>query len=218
MIVLEFTIDHIIFREALSRAPEMRIEWERTDGIDRTFVQILFWAEGGDFEAFEAGLQDDPTVGTLSHITEVNQRRLYQVSISREGLKKSTYPVLVAENIVIQELTIENGEWYFRSVFPSRLAVDRFYAYCREQGLRFKLQRMFEERTDERTNDYGLSDEQYEILVTAMEYGYFDIPRRNTLSEISNSLGISSAASSQRFRRAMKTLLEHTIYPPADES
>lgn len=217
MIVLEFTIKHVILREALTRVPDLHIEWERTDGIDRTFVQILFWAEGGDFETFEAGLRDDPTVGTLSHIADVDRRRLYQVEISREGLTKTTYPILVAEQVVIQKLTISDGLWEFRAAFPSRTAVDRFYEYCRQQGLRFELQRMFEERTDERTHDYGLTDEQYEILVTAMEHGYFDIPRRNTLSDISNSLGISSAASSQRFRRAMKALIEHTIYPP-DES
>jgi predicted DNA binding protein len=57
----------------------------------------------------------------------------------------------------------------------------------------------------------GLTDPQREALITAVENGYFDVPARATLESISEALGITSQAVSERLNRGTKTLVEATL-------
>ncbi len=54
----------------------------------------------------------------------------------------------------------------------------------------------------------GLTDAQYDALVTAYRSGYFEEPRALSLSELAEELGISPTAASGRLRRATKRLVE----------
>lgn len=47
-----------------------------------------------------------------------------------------------------------------------------------------------------------LSDKQMETLQTALECGYFEVPRGITLKELAKELGCSHQATSERLRRA----------------
>jgi predicted DNA binding protein len=50
--------------------------------------------------------------------------------------------------------------------------------------------------------DHPLTDRQREVLVAAAEQGYYDTPRGATLTEVSESLGISKATGSDVLHRA----------------
>jgi hypothetical protein len=66
---------------------------------------------------------------------------------------------------------------------------------------------------DEPSNpaDHLLTDRQGELLLTAAEQGYYDIPRRTTLTEVSESLGISKATGSDVPHRAEGKILKWFI-------
>jgi hypothetical protein len=146
MIIVEFQLDHPILKEALNRVPEMELTWERSDAIDESRVRILVWAEGGDFDVFEAAIEDDPTVATPSRVIEVGGRRLYQTELVGEGLRTSIYPLMVEEGGVIQNLTASHNGWEFRAAFPDRTSFDRFRGYCREHGIGFAFIRLYDEQ------------------------------------------------------------------------
>jgi hypothetical protein len=56
-----------------------------------------------------------------------------------------------------------------------------------------------------------LTDRQREVLLTAAEQGYYDTPRRSTLTEVSESLGISKATGSDVLHRAEGNVLKWFI-------
>ncbi|WP_117591052.1 helix-turn-helix domain-containing protein [Haloprofundus halophilus] len=213
MIVVEFTLDHPILRRALQREPGTKIVWERSDAVDGDRVRLLVWAESDEFETFERAAEEDPTVESLSVVATAGSRRLYQTELRGEGLATSIYPLVVEEGGVIHELTATHDGWQFRAEFPDRESFARCHAFCRERDVDFEFHRLFEERETASVDEYGLTDEQRETLLAAVSSGYLEIPREQSLSELADELGISGNAASERFRRAVKTLVENALSP-----
>jgi hypothetical protein len=82
----------------------------------------------------------------------------------------------------------------------------------RSVGVSFELQQVSSWKDDD--PDPGTSDltrKQREAIVTALEAGYFDVPRETTLKSIADSIDISDTAVSYRLRRGLRTVLEDSI-------
>ncbi|WP_379794095.1 helix-turn-helix domain-containing protein [Halomarina halobia] len=218
MIIVEFALDHPILRDALDRVPETTVQWERSDAVDGGRVRVLVWAEGDDLDAFEAALADDPTVAAPSRIVEIGGRRLYLTELRGEGLRASVYPLIVEEGGIIRDLTATREGWEFRVLFPTQRSLDRFFGFCSERGFRFEVHRVYEERGDGEASDYGLTAGQREVLATALEIGFLEVPRERTLADLAKRLGVSDNAASQRFRRAVKALTTATVCATPDRS
>lgn len=211
MLLVEGRLDHPVLRAALERAPAMEVTWERTDAIDDSRVRILVWAAGGDFAAFDAGVEADPTVARPCRVIPVDDRRLYQTELVGEGLRTSTYPLMVEEGVVFQELRATVDGWSFRAGFPDRDALGRLVEFCRSHGVGFEFHSIHRADADVDLPEYGLTDCQRETLVTAAERGYFRIPRECSLSELAAALGVSETAASERLRRGMARLVTRTV-------
>ena len=56
-----------------------------------------------------------------------------------------------------------------------------------------------------------LTERQHEILTIASKNGYFEIPRKITLSEFATTLHISKSALSETMRRIYKRLAENFL-------
>lgn len=215
MILVEFGLDYPILREALERAPEMEVTWKRSDQSEGGPHRILLWTEGGDFEAFEDGVEDDPTISTFSPVVKVGSQRLYKTELEEEGRRKSVYPLLVEQASILQHVTATHEGWEFRVAFPDRTAFGQFYDFCRSNDLGCDVYRFYEERGNADTPEFGLTDAQRETLVTAVDCGYLEIPRESSLADLSDHFGISETAASERFRRGVKRLVETTVYTDA---
>ena len=215
MIIVEFQLDHPVFRYTLDRVPDVRIEWEQSDAIDESRVRILVWAEGG-LEEFEAAFEADPTVTAPTLLAEVGSRRLYQAELANEALDTSLYPLLTREGGVIRDLTSAGTTWEYRLAFPNRQAVDRFFDNCRSHGIPFEIHRLYTERDAVGAANPQLTDDQREALTAAVNCGYFEVPRQCTLAGLSDRLGISDSAVSQRLRRGTKVLVERYVDDSAD--
>ncbi|MCT9096249.1 helix-turn-helix domain-containing protein [Haloarchaeobius sp. HME9146] len=192
----------------------MQLRVERFDATDEQCVRVLFWASGGDFDAFEAALAEDKTVATPSRSTEFEDGRLYQTELLGEGLRTSIYPTIVDVGGVVYEVSIEQETWRFSVGFPDHRAFEQFYEVCNRNGLTLDLHRRYEQRDIDDSSRFGLTVAQREVLEAALATGYLEIPRQSSLSELADHLGISENAASERFRRASKRLMESTIRPP----
>jgi predicted DNA binding protein len=60
-------------------------------------------------------------------------------------------------------------------------------------------------------SEVGLTAPQREALTLAVESGYYDVPADVTLDSLSELLGITSQALSERLNRGTKTLVEATL-------
>ncbi|WP_227352937.1 helix-turn-helix domain-containing protein [Haladaptatus salinisoli] len=210
MIIVEFTLDHPILRETLERVPDMELAWERSDPVEDR-IRVLLWAHGGDFDAFEDALEADPTVTTPLQVIEVGDRRLYQLELIGEGRQTSIYPILIEEGGVIHNLIATHDGWKFRVAFPDRNSFQQFYYFCHEHRITMDVDRIYEQRSDSIDSIPGLTEIQRETLVTAVDCGYFEIPRESSLAELAARLGISENAASERIRRGVNRLITEIL-------
>ncbi|WP_433630663.1 helix-turn-helix domain-containing protein [Halomicrococcus sp. NG-SE-24] len=211
MLITEFTLDHPILRQTLRSNRETTVLHERSNAVDDDRVRILFWAEGGDLDAFESALSEDPTVTEPNRVTTIDDRRLYQVELSGEGLESSVYPMLVEVGGVNHEVAATHEGWEFKTSFPDRPSLERFHDYCRNHDIDIELHRVYGQQSTGDGGEFGLTDEQRAALRTAFEAGYFEIPRDASLEELGDHLDISANAASNRLRRGTKTLLKNTV-------
>lgn len=69
-----------------------------------------------------------------------------------------------------------------------------------EMDVEFEVEHVHEEPAT--GEDHLLTGRQREVLTAAVEQGYYDMPRRATLTEVSDSLGISKSTASGILHRA----------------
>lgn len=214
MVIAEFRLDSPALRRALDRAPETTAVYEEVYEEDDS-VRFLFWAEGGDLESFEQGLEEDPTVATSLDLVSTQDRRLYRVTSSDLGYDVVTFPVWRRLDLVPLEIEGTCEGWQFRMRFPDRDALADYRDACREKDLGFELDAVY--HAQETSDDDGtkLSEPQREILVTAYESGYFEIPRDASLADVASRLDISPQSCSERIRRGVASLTESTLVDDA---
>ncbi|QFU81434.1 helix-turn-helix domain-containing protein [Natronorubrum aibiense] len=215
MLFTAFWIDYPILREALSAAPDVTITWEQSDLTEDGSHQMLVWADGDGYDAFETGLEADATVEPPSRVVEFGDRRLYQLELTPTGKRQSVYPVVLEEGSLLRRVTATHEGWHFRAVFPSEDALERFHQFLLDNDIGLELQRLYKEQDGADSTQFGLTDQQRETLVTAVDAGYLDIPRSCSLAELGEAFDISPNATSERFRRGVKALIEETVYPNA---
>lgn len=215
MRIIEFWLEHPNLGDILERTPEMEVEWIQSDVLEPgTRIRMLLWVSGGDFDAFEAALREDPNVTAPLRNVAVADRRLVQLDLVDEGAARSFYPLLVQEGIVIQSIrtTVEGCECQL--AFPDQATVTRFFDHCDRHDIPYEVHRTYEEQSAGTAPTVVLTDAQREALVTAVEIGYLNVPRDSSLQDLGRTLGISDSAASQRFRRGVKRLIEHVVELP----
>lgn len=218
MLFATLAVDYPILREALSRAPGVEVTWEQSDLTGDGDHRMLVWVDGDDdaLEAFDEGLEADPTVAPPERPIEVDDRLFYQIELSAEGRRESVYPLVIEEGTVLREVTATHEGWRFRAAFPGEESLDRFHEFFVDHDVEVTLRRLYDERASPSGSpsrvQIGVTDKQREALVAAVDAGYLDIPRTCSLAELGERLEISSNATSERFRRGAKTLIENTVY------
>lgn len=212
MILAEFTVDHPILRKPLTAVPGIEVEWEQTfehaDGQKR----MLCWVTNADFGAFEAAVGRDPGTTNPRVMIDLGDRRLYRIDYTDVGHRTDLYPIIVEAGGVLQTVVGTNDGWLLRVQIPSRKVLEGIFQFCRDNDIDFALRRIYEETTWTGENGPTLTEGQRETLIEAVDCGYLEIPRDCSLADLGEHLGISESAASERFRRAVKNLVEQTVY------
>lgn len=213
MIIAEYTLDHPALRQTLRRVPGVELTWEDSyTGPDGRMLMIA-WIRCEDFDAFDSAIATDPTVDGPRVLAEADSRRLYRVELVGEGATTSIMPVVVAVGGVQQAVVGTSDGWRNRTRFPSRDAFRQVYQFCLDNEISFEFHRIYERSRLFSPDSPALSDLQRATLIEAVDSGYLDIPRKSSLEELGERLGVSRSATSERFRRGVKNLIEETIYP-----
>ena len=211
MIIVEGDFEYPLLLDALERAPGMEIEWIRTASPDEEPI-TLFWARGGDFERFVAGLEADPTV-TPNRSIQVGDDRLYQATIVGRGIETDLYPTIVEVGGMVMSATATHEGWHARVAFPDQEGLDRYFEKSAELDIDVEIRRLTDLEDGEPGSDFGLTDVQRETLLAALEAGFFDVPRESSLEDLADYLGISEQSASERLRRGTESLIRHALAP-----
>ena len=170
---------------------------------------VFIWAWGGDFDAFEQALPQDPTVKGYELIEDDGDRRFYEVVLD-DGPALIDPAMLHSETSASQLRMVTTGHGaIIEERLPDRDALSEYIRLCREHGYGVELLRAYP--ADDDHGRYDLSEKQAEALQAALEAGYFESPRQTDLGTLAERFDISEQALSERLRRGVAAVLEATV-------
>ena len=202
---VRFRLDHPIFRETLRRVPETELHWVRNVPREAG-SKLLVWVDTGDIDAFRDAVAADDTIGEIVRTVDVAGRYLCEVELSEVGSDVDLYTVLLETGSVVQDATVTRDGWDCHFGFADQQALTSFFDAARDFGIEYRIDRVYEPRDGDGMAD-ELTDAQREAVRTAMDIGYFAVPRENGLQELGSELGISDSAASERLRRGIRSLI-----------
>ena len=209
-VIAELTIpaDGFDLGRITTAAESVYIELERVVPVSGEAMPF-FWASGTNFATFERNVRDQDIVESLNAIARTDEKVLYHVEWS--DTVHSLTGILQGSNATILEAH-GNDPWLFRLRFHDHRGLRDFHNRCMEDGIEFRVERIYTlEEEQDAAHTFNLTTEQQTALVSAVERGYFEVPRGVTLTEIAEDLGISQQAASERVRRGANTVLRAVL-------
>lgn len=199
----------------LTTVPDLRVEFEAVVPVGTGQVATLF-VTGADPEGVRKTFGADPDVETV----EVLGRGPEGLVV---GFVWDCGDTPVVDAIELGDGTclygVGSGDgWRFRLRFPTRERLVTCYRGCRERGVELRVKRI-RNATVTAAGGAQLTAAQEETLRTALETGFFDVPRQVTLQELAARLDVSDTATSQRLRRGLEKLLDDRYarsHPPGN--
>lgn len=177
------------------------------DGDSR--ILAFGWISAADFSKVDAAFSTDPSVKNHRTLSEHNECRLYRMEwVTRVAILTH---LLSTENARVLAIVGDKTEWKLYISFSKWDELLLLYSFCRDRGLHLDFKHLYKLNTATQRGKYGLTDLQREALVRAVEFGYFDIPRRLTMDELADELGITRQAVSERLRRGHNRLIESAL-------
>jgi predicted DNA binding protein len=214
--IVEATIpvEEFALAETLRTCAEATIECEQfVEHPDET-VMPLVWVRNTSPAAFEAALDQDPTVATYTQLAGTETEWLYEMDW--QANIQLVLQFFTMEGAVILDTVGRGDGWHLRVLFPDRDDVRATTEFCETHNLSLTIEsiRHLDDETDAASQGSiraGLTTDQHEALTTAYEGGYFEVPRNANLEAIATTVGISHQALSERLRRGHATLIEETL-------
>ncbi len=209
-IVAQLRLDHsrLFLAPALREAPEITVEPDYWTEPEPGRTVVFVTAHGTEFEAFETGLESDPTVTDPVLVDRYPDRRVYRVMLTDRAVTFTAATAAVGGRLL--DCSSCRAGWRIQLRFPDRERLVAFNDYCRERDVSITVDHL---RVSDEEDDgvVALTDKQQELLTVAHEEGYFEVPRGISQDELARRLGVSKSAVSQRLRRAIGELCAQTL-------
>lgn len=198
----------LVLNRALELVPDARFESERIVKSGEKAFMPLLWARNVDRESLEDAFEKDPSAEEVKLLADYDDEYLYRMRWI--GHIDVLLQMVTSGEATIIDAYARAGEWKFRVLYPNRDKFSTTHEFCEEHGLEFELESI-REMEDQPTGRYGLTEGQYEALVTATKRGHYGVPQETTLQELAEDMGISHQALSERLRRGTEALVEDTL-------
>ncbi|WP_435154389.1 bacterio-opsin activator domain-containing protein [Haladaptatus sp. DFWS20] len=213
VVELRLPICDFALGELFSIRPDIRIELER---IVPTGEQTMpfFWIIGDDPASVADVTVTDSLVDSIETLGETENGVLCRTKWSADG---GIHNILTEQGATLLHAEGNRDGWLFRVRFPDHETTTRFREACDDASISYEVRRIYS-FSNLPIQQYDLTEEQREALVTALESGYFRVPREASLSEIAETLDISPQAASGRLRRGLERVLDSTLFPPEEPS
>ncbi|QCC57525.1 helix-turn-helix domain-containing protein [Natrinema thermotolerans] len=177
------------------------------------------WLAGPSQSEIDAALDEADAIGTYSQISSDEDRWLYDIEFEPDTV--DPFEIVLEEGGTVLSASASDGTWLLSIRVVDRESVSSLYDRLDDNDVTPTIVRLFD-LAEESHSQCGLTARQYETLVAAIDHGYFEIPREVSMQELSEELGISHQALSERLRRAYRALVtaelnvteEDTAAPP----
>jgi len=168
----------------------------------------LFTVRADDLDRFETALERDQTIDAFERLVERRDEAVYSFEYGADATVFSA--AISAVDGVSLDWTNERTVWIVRVWLPDRGALGSLWDYAAEHGIDFSLERVSDGAAPV-DSDPGLTADQRDAILLALEMGYFEEPREATLDEVAAELGISQPAAGGRLRRGLRRLVVSTV-------
>lgn len=209
-VIAEFSVapDDFLLGRVLGRHSETTVEMDRIVPVPGDVMPYV-WVFGPRFDGFEDAVRRSVHVEDAIEVDSVGESTLYRIDWSEHtgsllyGLSKANATVLQVRGTDV---------WSFRVRFDVHADLRAFSDFCRDRDIAFELDRLYA-MTDERQGNHGfeLTATQRNALVVAVEEGYFEVPRRATLTDLGERLGVSDQTVSENLRRGVSRVLNGVL-------
>jgi predicted DNA binding protein len=210
MLMATFQLDHeaIALSRAFERVPEMVIEAERIAAHSTEWTMPCLWASGTDFTSIDGAVSTDPSVERIVEETEFTEEKYYQIEWTDDVLDQITTYIDMGGSILSATATLDG--WRLSIRFATRDQFDFFRETLSEQGYSYTLLELSEPDSP-RLSSGGLTPRQREALITAMQHGYYRVPRKISSDELSEELGITHQTLSELLRRGTEKIIRSQL-------
>jgi len=202
--------EEFVLGNAVNADSDVQIELNPVVPVGSSVIPYL-WVRDYNDDDIVTELRADPDVESVTVVDQFNGDALIRVDWRNE--LDGCLDALIASEGAILEAVGGSDVWRIQLLFEDRDHLTTFYRQCNEHGISVEIRRIHSsDRPDEKGGGSSrLTDAQYEILLAALEQGYFDVPRQIDLRDLAEEFEISDTAVSQRLRRGLSTLLSETL-------
>ena len=186
---------------------DIRLEMDRMVPLGDALIPYL-WVSRADLDGVEAMLCSAPDVEDVEVLDQIDGETL--VRIEWDPDLHGLFGLLVDSEIALTQAVGTGESWSLQIRFPDQDRLSAFYGRCIEDGIALSVESVHNPGWSG-AEELPLTDAQRETLVAALEAGYFEVPRRTTLVELADELGVSDSAVSQRLRRGLSNLITRSF-------
>jgi hypothetical protein len=177
------------------------------EGVEGQYVRVT---SSEDREAFADAARSHPGVESFTPIDR-EPTDYYRITWH----EPPPCPAVYRSDLVAERMEGTPEGWSFRLRAGNGDALQALQKDCRDRETPFQVDRLDRSAEgidpDSATDPYGLTTKQRSVLMTAIEAGFFAIPRETTLAELAAELDISDQAVSDHLRRAQWNVLQATV-------
>jgi len=208
--IVEFHVEGEFLRHTAATLSDAAVRIQRLH-TESGRCRAVTWIGPGRQADIDDALADDDSVHAAAHVAAETDGHWYALHTDDRSLTAVSQALLDA-NGFLTGAAQTGGEWNVRARFPEKSAVLAFRDALMADGLDIDVRTITDDTED--AAQFGVTDPQREVLLLALNRGYFTVPRDASLSDLANDLGISSQAASERLRRGTRTLVENTLASP----
>ncbi len=209
-VIAEFSVSasEFILGKALQQSTSLTVEIDKMVPVESGTIPY-FWVLGEDREGFDAVLEREPELEEFAVVDTVETRALYRTrwDLSADAFVRA----MVEHDAALQEADGDAESWRFQLRFPDSHALSAFHTACRDAGVSLRVERLYNPIEPQVVDTRDLTEAQRDLIVRAYDEGYFDVPRKITLAELAEKLGISDQAVNERLRRGLSALIGSTL-------
>ncbi|MFD1564719.1 helix-turn-helix domain-containing protein [Haloarchaeobius amylolyticus] len=188
--------------------PDVTIELERIIPAQDVVVPY-FWVRGTVVDDIEGAFTGHSGVRDIRLVDSVEDEYLLRVEWALEY--SGVLSTLVETEIPLIKAVGTNQQWTFDVRGDDRSDIAAFQQRCRELDIPIVLTEVHALTPVETGAERAVTETQQEALVLAYQRGYFESPRKVTMEDIGDELGISQQAVASRLRRGIKHILGSTL-------
>lgn len=210
-VIMEFTVpaEEFALYETLCVVPEMTVEIERVAAHADDWIVPYFWTTEGDQAAFARAARDDPSIEELTELDRREGAALYRAEWIEDV--ETVVHAYTQSGTTLLDARGRGGKWELQLRFDDEGSASSFRRHLDDSDLHVELHRLYRPSKPYRNGQPGLTDVQHDTLVSALDIGYYEIPRRRSMSELADELGVTQQAISNRLRRGHRTLIENSL-------